>query len=100
VRIRLIANLLSAKRKVVRRVRHHRVLPYAAIPVFLVALRARPSMSADVNQKWPSQRSRGGDVRDRVLGGAHGFGTEVVQDFLAGVSLGWTASQGCMEQPA
>jgi integrase len=40
-----LANLLPSKRKV-RRVRHHPSLPYAAIPVFMVALRARPSLSA------------------------------------------------------
>jgi integrase len=40
-----LANLLPAKRKV-RRVRHHPALPYEAIPAFMAALRARPSVSA------------------------------------------------------
>lgn len=40
-----LANLLPAKKKV-RRVRHHPALPYEAIPAFMSALRARPSMSA------------------------------------------------------
>jgi len=40
-----LANLLPSKRKV-RRVRHHPALPYAALPAFMAALRARPSLSA------------------------------------------------------
>jgi integrase len=40
-----LANLLPAKRRV-RRVRHHPALPYAQIPTFMKALRARPSTSA------------------------------------------------------
>jgi hypothetical protein len=39
-----LANLLPAKKKV-RRVRHHPALPYEAIPDFMAALRARPSVS-------------------------------------------------------
>ena len=40
-----LANLLPAKRKVLR-VRHHSALPYAQIPAFMQALRAHPSISA------------------------------------------------------
>jgi integrase len=40
-----LANLLPAKKKV-RRVRHHPALSYDAIPAFMAALRARPSVSA------------------------------------------------------
>ncbi len=72
-----VANLLSAKRKV-RRVRHHPALPYAAIPAFMGALRARPSLKrTSAGILHPDGRQEHGGhqgelARDRPSGGRLG----------------------------